>query len=202
MFKHALLRKYCSSNYARAHTDCAQVFNRSSPRFTRTSPRTSAQRSNKWFRVLFIKPTLSPKSTPKLKQLLPTASQAYRSSRVAPSIAWPSSSRNLLIEHGSLETRPQQSPQMLLEKHGSRTWPRGCLIHVGTMYNYMAKNYSEFRQTPFGTLTRPKGGGTTSYLWRELCDSSKKGQTKHCGAYIEARFFNLHVLSQCSLQTC
>lgn len=168
MFKHALLRKYCSSSYARAYADCTQVFNRSSPRFTRTLPRTSAQRSNKWFRVLFTRPILSPKSTLRLKQLLPTASQGYRSSRVAPSIAWPSSSRKWLIEHTSLETPSDKSPQMLLEKHGSRKFAQGCPIHVGMMYNDTANTYLEFRQTPFGAHTRSKGGGTTSYLLKEL----------------------------------
>ena len=168
MFKHALLRKYCALSYARAYTNCIQVFNRSSPRFTRTLPRISAQRSNKWSRVLFTRPILSPKSTPRLKQLPPTASQAYRSSRLAPSIAWPSSSRKWLIEHTSLETPSDKSLQIMLEQHGSRKFAQGCLIHVGMMYNDTAKPYLEFQQTPFGALTRSKGGGTTSYLLKEL----------------------------------
>jgi hypothetical protein len=40
MFKHALLRKYNPSTYARAYTDSAQVSNKSSLRFTRILPRT------------------------------------------------------------------------------------------------------------------------------------------------------------------
>jgi len=57
---------------------------------------------------------------------------------------------------------------MLLEKHGSRKFAQGCPIHVGMMYNDTANTYLEFRQTPFGAHTRSKGGGTTSYLLKEL----------------------------------
>jgi hypothetical protein len=40
MFKHALLRKYNPSTYAKTYTDSAQVSNKSSLRFTRILPRT------------------------------------------------------------------------------------------------------------------------------------------------------------------
>jgi hypothetical protein len=86
MFKHALLRKYRSSSHARADTNRVQVFNKSSLRFTRTLPRTLAQRSSKWSRAPFTRPTSLHKFKPKPK-LLPPMGSHYHSSRVALSTA-------------------------------------------------------------------------------------------------------------------